>query len=360
MEPTNTLGLPSYIYQLLVSKSVEKDQILEWNVSGKNGVTELSLKWIMKGSRSEMYDSEGNRKYKSPGHVRRDMNRKKIHNVKVNSKCVSTADDSICGNMNMYSEYDKTKAAPISGVRPWCLEDNRHDYIGPQCVRMENTVTGDNVTMMMDINNDFYETPLCDKGAMSEIGTNDSEIDNMECEINTVENDKVSSSGSISPDQEVNNIECKQKHMDSDHQTSTYSESVSKGDDENVLQRSDMKHKKCYNNKDVECTSKQEKETRVDSLMEKYPLEKVVLNWLDGGIIMAKLGKLCLSFDPETKFDYMVKPYDEDYGRQRQMISRFKPITELQYVNIDGYEEYVKLLHRKGIEYMIDHKMIDT
>ena len=62
-------------------------------------------------------------------------------------------------------------------------------------------------------------------------GKNDSEIDNMECETNTVENDKVSSSGSISSEHEVYNTECKQKHMDSHYQTRTYSETVLKGDD---------------------------------------------------------------------------------------------------------------------------------
>ncbi len=346
MEPIDTLGLPSYVYQLLVSKSVEKDQILQWNVNGKNGVTELSLKWITRGSRWDTHNSEMNRKYKSPGHVRRDMNRKKIHNVKMNSKCVST-DNIICENMNMPSECDELEAAPIStsekGERSSCLEVlKRHDYIEPQTTNMDSSTIGDDMTMMMDIENDS------DEKTVYEMCMIDNETDNMKGETNTVNSDKVSSL--ISPEQVVQNVKCKQTHMESDYQSNTHSQAALMDDNESVLHISDVNGDKyCYNGEI----------SNIDSLMEKYPLEKVVLNWQDGGIIMAKLGKLCLSFDPETKIDYVVKPYDEEYGMQRQMISRFKPITELQYVNIDGYEDYIKLLHRKGIEYMVNHRMID-
>ena len=93
MGSASELGLPDYVYQLLVSKSMEKDQIMEVDICDRNEGTELVLKWVTKGSKWETHRLDGYRKYKSPGHIRRDINRRKQYNVRMNSKYVSTDDN---------------------------------------------------------------------------------------------------------------------------------------------------------------------------------------------------------------------------------------------------------------------------
>ncbi len=91
MDSNMKLGLPDFIYQLLVSKSVEKDTKLEYKFCGIGDSIEVTLRWTARGSRWDQ-PFGGKAKYKSPASKQRDMNRKKWLTVNKNSVGISTDD----------------------------------------------------------------------------------------------------------------------------------------------------------------------------------------------------------------------------------------------------------------------------
>ena len=106
MDSNMKLGLPDFIYQLLVSKSVERDTKLEYKFCGVGDSVEVTLRWTARGSKWEQpFGSKG--KYKSPASRQRDMNRKKWLTVNKNSVAVSTDD-----------KYDKHEQPESESVFP--------------------------------------------------------------------------------------------------------------------------------------------------------------------------------------------------------------------------------------------------
>lgn len=95
MEYSVIQGLPEIVYQLLKRKCEDEDYDLIWNIGGHGQQTELSLKWLPKGSQWEdpfVPPVTCAPKHKSPGCIRRDINRKKWFNVDKNSVAVNTED----------------------------------------------------------------------------------------------------------------------------------------------------------------------------------------------------------------------------------------------------------------------------
>ena len=113
MDMSKSLGLPDVIYQLLLAKSLDGDSKLEYNISGVGECMEVTLRWSRRGTRWEQPFSDA-WKYKSPANRTRDRNRKKMNNVKKNSKSVSTEDGEILGNMCMSDMSNQTSKTPVS------------------------------------------------------------------------------------------------------------------------------------------------------------------------------------------------------------------------------------------------------
>ena len=90
MESTNSLGLPDFVYRLLLSKSEDVHSKLDFNINGTGDNIEITLRWTKWGSRWEdPFDCRAT-KYKSFSNRKRDSNRRKMFNVERNSKSVST------------------------------------------------------------------------------------------------------------------------------------------------------------------------------------------------------------------------------------------------------------------------------
>ena len=90
MVSTNSLGLPDFVYRLLLSKSEDVHSKLDFNINGTGDNIEITLRWRKWGSRWEdPFDCRAT-KYKSFSNRKRDSNRRKMFNVERNSKSVST------------------------------------------------------------------------------------------------------------------------------------------------------------------------------------------------------------------------------------------------------------------------------
>ncbi len=117
MDSNMKLGLPDFIYQLLESKSVEKETKLEYKFCGVGDSVEVTLRWTAKGSMWEQpFSSKG--KYKSPASVKRDINRKKWMTVNKNSKAVSTDVKYEISPQCKLIESDSNSETPISAPEP--------------------------------------------------------------------------------------------------------------------------------------------------------------------------------------------------------------------------------------------------